>query len=101
MRAIDGDALMEIYTDRMEKLGAYYGPFSSECGVLSGAMKLLCMQPTIAPERETGKWLIDGHHIKCNKRGEYMCRKDYEGEVIPRKFCPNCGAKMEGLHETD
>lgn len=46
-------------------------------------------------ERETGKWLIDGHHIKCNKCGEYMCRKDYEGEVIPRNFCPNCGTKME------
>lgn len=48
-------------------------------------------------ERKTGKWLIDGHHIKCDKCGEYMCRKDYEGEVIPRNFCPNCGAKMEGI----
>lgn len=46
MRLIDGDALMEIYEDRFEKIAIRYG-FNSECGVLSGAMKLLADQQTI------------------------------------------------------
>lgn len=46
MRLIDGDTLMEIYEDRFEKLAIRYG-FNSECGVLSGAMKLLAVQQTI------------------------------------------------------
>ena len=95
MRAIDADALMEIYTDRMEKLGAYYGPFASECGVLSGAMKLLCMQPTISPEGKKGKWIWEGkmplERCRCSECGYYRQLKIPE----PDYFCPNCGAKME------
>lgn len=43
-----------------------------------------------------GKWEVDGHHIRCTNCGEYMCAKDQEGIEIPREFCPNCGAKMDG-----
>lgn len=49
----------------------------------------------IPAERKVGKWIIDGHHIRCSSCGVYMCNTDREGDKIPREFCPACGAKME------
>lgn len=43
-----------------------------------------------------GEWIIDGHHIRCNRCDEYLCNTDREGNEIPNKFCPNCGADMRG-----
>ena len=45
-------------------------------------------------ERLKGEWIIDGHHIRCNKCNEYICNTDTEGNKIPDNFCPNCGADM-------
>ena len=42
-----------------------------------------------------GKWIRDGHHIRCDQCGMYMCDTDREGDRIPKEFCPSCGAKME------
>ena len=47
-----------------------------------------------AEPRKRGKWIIDGHHIKCNRCENTMCSRDREGDLIPRNFCPNCGADM-------
>lgn len=41
-----------------------------------------------------GEWVIDGHHIRCNRCNEYVCNTDREGNKIPDNFCPNCGADM-------
>ena len=38
---IDADRLLKIYENRMEKVADRYGRYSSEAGILSGAMKLL------------------------------------------------------------
>lgn len=46
-------------------------------------------------ERPKGKWIIDGHHIRCNRCNEYICNTDREGNEIPDNFCPNCGVRME------
>lgn len=45
-------------------------------------------------ERPHGKWIIDGHHIRCDRCNEYICNTDREGNKIPDNFCPNCGADM-------
>lgn len=47
-------------------------------------------------ERTQGKWIIDGHHIRCNRCNEYICNTDREGNKIPDNFCSNCGADMRG-----
>ena len=93
MRAIDGDALYTHYEKRMcfeSHRNRAYLKGIRDC------MKDLSAQPTIEPEREKGKWIIDGHHIRCDNCGEYMCDTDREGDAIPRNFCPNCGADMRG-----
>jgi len=46
--------------------------------------------------RPQGEWIIDGHHIRCNKCNEYICNTDREGNKISDNFCPNCGADMRG-----
>lgn len=51
--------------------------------------------PTVE-ERPKGKWIIDGHHIRCNRCNEYICNTDREDNEIPDNFCPNCGADMRG-----
>ena len=52
--------------------------------------------------RPQGEWIIDGHHIRCNKCNEYICNTDREGNKIPDSFCPNCGSDMRGkTYEND
>ena len=67
------------------------------CGMamirVEDVVRILNEQPTIQPKR--GKWIRDGHHIRCDQCGMYMCDTDREGDRIPTEFCPNCGAKME------
>ena len=46
-KLIDADRLMKVYEDRVEKVADRYGVDSSEAGILSGAMKLLMIEPTI------------------------------------------------------
>ena len=55
--------------------------------------------PSAQPMR--GKWERDGHHIKCDQCGEWMCDRDREGWDIPKNYCPNCGAKMEVNSESN
>ena len=98
MRLIDGNALMDLYANRLELLGERYGLDSSECGVLAGAMKLLEAQPTIE-ERKTGKWIeVEDFYNRIRGRCS-VCGWEahmYEDDVVGMDYCPNCGAKMEG-----
>lgn len=44
---VDRGGLMDIYADRLTAVAERYSPDSSEYGILSGAMKLLAIQPTV------------------------------------------------------
>ena len=46
-RLIDADALMNIFADRLTKVSVRYGIDSAVAGAISGAMKLLDVQPTV------------------------------------------------------
>lgn len=35
----------------------------------------------------------NGHHIHCQKCGEYWCDTDRELDPFPMNFCPSCGRK--------
>ena len=61
--------------------------------ILDDVEKSIIGLPSAEPKR--GKWIRDGHHIRCNQCGIYMCDTDREGDKIPNNFCPNCGMKME------
>lgn len=98
MRLIDADALIDIFEDRLEKIRNRYGDYSGEAGVCAGALHLIRVQPTIEPERKTGKWI----HIRTEADGNalYECSECHMGEVhvpiVEVRYCWNCGAKMDG-----
>lgn len=97
MKLIDGDALLELYADRLEKLEERYGVHSGECGVLAGAMKLLEIQPTIEPERTHGHWIHKGCGcFECDQCGELVSTNVYiVAKASDRfKFCSSCGSDM-------
>ena len=107
MRLIDADALMNTYAERLELIAERYGVYSSECGILNGAMKLLETQPTIE-ERKTGRWEDVHIDVANDNKGRsycfYVCTACGVTSIpamlaMEKKwlnFCPNCGAKMEG-----
>lgn len=47
--------------------------------------------PSVQPKQKTGQWISNRHTdtVLCSE-----CKKCYGDES---KFCPNCGAKMEGV----
>lgn len=49
---VDRNGLMDTYADRLAAVAERYSPDSSECGILSGAMKLLAIQPTVIEAEE-------------------------------------------------
>lgn len=75
MRLIDADALIEFCAERWIPLN----------------VDAVNMQPTIQPERKTGKWIL-----KDDKR--YHC-SSCDG-IAPKgyrwSFCPECGADTRG-----
>ena len=44
-------------------------------------------------KQSEGKWIFAGDGIiQCTS-----CDEVYEARVLPRNFCPNCGAKLKGV----
>ena len=78
-RVIDNAPTVEINTNDIE--------YKAYCKGLEDGKKIA---------RPHGKWIIDGHHRRCNYCNEYTCTEDREGNSIPDNFCPNCGADMKG-----
>ena len=60
-----------------------------------------CVTILLHIQHTTATFEKDGHHLRCSNCGEYFCSKDYEGNVFPQKYCPNCGAKMELLKKQE
>ena len=58
--------------------------------------------PSAQPERKTGVWEISDaypHNVYCSvchKRFAQTHWAVWQDGSLPRKYCPNCGAKMEG-----
>lgn len=86
MRLIDGDKLKAD----IESF------FADEIHIYDSFVELIDEQPTIEPERKTGKWIERWHENKhvigdmaCSVCGAQMLL------TYPR-FCPYCGAEMRG-----
>ena len=94
MKLIDADALIE-------KCGEWYVEEGPEDGFIGTIKQLIDAQPTIKPERKTGRWIHLSRHKwirthKCDQCGNIL---DFDGVNAGRgdaNFCPNCGADMKG-----
>ena len=102
MGLIDSDALMHaIYHRAFEMDGDTM--WQSGCWVRYRAVEqVVNEQPTIEQERPTGHWIVVDRPIETSAICECsQCKHrvwKYEGENVVDiwRFCPKCGAKMEG-----
>ena len=97
MRCIDADALFR----EMEKAQWYNNADRDEI-----AEELVLNAPTIEPQRKKGKWIEqeDGWgdaYYDCSACGNSWTTIDGTPWDNGMKFCPNCGARMEGENEGD
>ena len=57
--------------------------------------EVLNSMPSVQPKEKTGKWL----HDQGKYKNRWICTECYYKWYFPKeeaKYCPNCGAKMEG-----
>ena len=108
MRLIDADAFSDQY-------GSYYAEQGTAEGFIGTVGALIAKQPTIeaAPVR-SGRWIEKPPYadetvkelefqIVCSRCDEQNASINFndDGEIIGKtfyktKFCPHCGAKMDG-----
>lgn len=88
---INKQEVIDLLMERTSSLRGIHGDLGGAC---SGAAKLIMQMQSAKPKK--GKWIRDGHHIRCDQCGVYMCDTDREGDKIPNNFCPNCGSYNGG-----
>ncbi len=99
-RLIDADALLKkcIEGDGNDKFTEGYNFAVQEISAY------ITLAPTIEPEVRHGRWVVHTTwhgmfgliHSECSE-----CKFDRNGDLSSWKFCPNCGAKMDGGAEND
>ena len=98
-RLIDANEVKHIFVVLSEQ---YYGSFTGEA--FAKALKVLENATTIdAVEVVHGEWTIieDDYSflttLRCSVCGEEYCFEEYDEDLPPHyRYCPNCGAKMDG-----
>ena len=101
MRAIDADALETVITQLNEN---GWEITRNEYKLID---RVLFEMPTIEPERKKGTFVgteYDGYADGNPVFYEWVCSECgcvFEDDEPTYKFCPNCGALMEGQDERD
>lgn len=97
-RLIDANALLKEFEKRQEQqTNEYCDCFFNDAQEISTEWwcveDMVMSAPTIdAVEVVHGRWVFDRpNHYKCS-----LCDAMWSGVVHFMKFCPNCGAKMDG-----
>ena len=89
------DALCAACGKACDKSKFVYNAPQDEQVILCPEHYSLCTLPSAQPKR--GKWIIytvspfDGADVKCSECGQRGCATYWD-------YCPNCGARMEGVH---
>ena len=90
-RCIDADALKS-------KCGDWYVEEGPEEGFIGTIGQLLDGQPTVEPERKTGKWICSDDLYEtavCSCCG-WDTTEPWQHIKSWFEFCPHCGADMRG-----
>ena len=108
MRLIDADAL----TEQIQNM-CHYEYMANWLGVLIDTQPTVKVEPIEVPKPgRHGKWIIRDnpgtgwYRITCSECGEDVtstapCIGFFPNASVTWNYCPHCGAKMDGEHETD
>lgn len=99
MRPIDADKLKDFICS-----GCMGGDGSTVCRKDCIDMQYIDAMPTIEPEVRRGRWIVHTTwqgmfgliHSECSE-----CKFDRNGDLSSWKFCPHCGARMDGGSDND
>ena len=95
MKLIDKDALsMELMNEVLNAYAKADFRFAHALNVFQG---LIDKAPTVE-ERKHGYWKGKPLAGYCTVRCSY-CRVSFEGNSGRWKYCPECGAKMDGVND--
>jgi DNA-directed RNA polymerase subunit RPC12/RpoP len=105
MRLIDADALMEDLSKWIKEVDPTHPPEDNAMppmeDIIVSTLMTIEEQPTIdaVPERKNGRWveLYDSNY-KCSECGAWWHSDEMDINEEFR-FCPSCGAKMEGAED--
>lgn len=93
---IDKAKVLKYLTPRIKTETPYGEGYNK---ALEDSAALVALMPTIEPEVRHGRWIAHDviENMKCSECGEeYRMPFDFNANVYPYNFCPNCGAKMNG-----
>lgn len=96
MRPIDADALWTYIANN----SACYHDCCPRASGKKGVLACIDEQPTIEPEVRRGWWIrretVLDTECKCSVCGYKDFVPKHDNYWFRRKFCPNCGARMDG-----
>ena len=114
-RLIDANATEKVMNERYKALAAEYGHYDHYTTGYGDALCVVEDAPTVdAVEVVHGKWIIDKWHSvssnpymddnyhthadcsECDFRIGSLNNSFWYPEIKTTKYCPNCGAKMDG-----
>lgn len=104
---IDRQAAIDAFglSEKTRKYGGDHSGYNTR--MLYEIQDVIESLPSVEPERKTGKWIkatgmmppeYHGHY-ECSECGTWAGRnwlRPWKGVMLTR-FCPGCGAKMEGI----
>lgn len=105
-----GTNLAEVGTDLISRQAAiadaksWIAANGFEQNLQNNVIEWLKEFPSAQPKQRTGHWHITDaypHNVycsECHKRFAQTHWAVWEDGSLPRNFCPNCGAKMEGVN---
>ena len=98
IRALEGDGDMISRKMAIDAINNCYCGGEDSCGepwiYEDDAIKAVEQLPSAQPERKKGKWILDTFQIRCSQ-----CNKLFSDNLFTSKYCPNCGARMDGESE--
>ncbi len=103
-RYIDADLLRiemeDLYEHHIEMRN-----FSAD-GAVADCLTMLNNAPTADVEEvKHGEWFLldecSNEGVYCSECHKKVYRKEYANQKVKSKFCPNCGAKMDGGKENE
>lgn len=101
---ISREAVIKDFTQWRNKMAYSIGEGYSGVSILDTAIRAIKALPSVTPSRPQGHWILldecanSGYY--CSNCQKKLVKEGWSNTVKNIKYCPNCGARMEGSEES-